>query len=110
MTYLGLGLLVVTACLVVAVLTGARRREPYFAASVAITAAALVALTVVFDSLMIAADLFRYDASALVGARIWRTPVEDLAWPLAAALLLPSLWVLLDPSRHAADEEADRVA
>jgi len=110
-TYLGLGLVFVAACLVVAVVTGVRRREPHFAASVAITAAVLVALTIVFDSLMVASDLFRYDEATLVGVRIWLTPVEDLAWPVAAALLLPSVWVLLGPARRPADEarEVDRV-
>ncbi|RHA41621.1 lycopene cyclase domain-containing protein [Cellulomonas rhizosphaerae] len=111
MTYLGLGLLFVAACLVVAVVTGLRRREPHFWSSIALTAVVLLVLTVVFDSLMVASDLFRYDEANLVGVRIWLTPVEDLAWPIAAALLLPSVWVLLGPSHRPADEarEVDRV-
>jgi lycopene cyclase domain-containing protein len=59
-----------------------------------LTVAVLLLLTVVFDSLMIAADLFRFDADSLVGLRLWQAPVEDLAWPVAAGLLLPSLWEL----------------
>lgn len=61
----------------------------------AIVAFVLVALTAVFDSVMILADLFRYDVSSLTGVRVWLTPVEDFAWPLAAVLLLPALWELL---------------
>lgn len=61
----------------------------------AVTIAVLALLTVVFDSLMIAADLFRYEESALLGVRLGLAPVEDLAWPVAAGLLLPSLWALL---------------
>src|SRR3954454_12787618 len=61
----------------------------------AIVAVVLVALTAVFDSVMILADLFRYDVASLTGVRVWLTPVEDFAWPLAAVLVLPALWELL---------------
>ena len=61
------------------------------------TALVLVVLTVVADSLMVRADLYRYAADELLGLHVWLAPVEDLAWPLAAALLLPSLRTLLDP-------------
>jgi lycopene cyclase domain-containing protein len=64
------------------------------------TLVVLLALTAVFDSLMIAADLFRFDESELLGVHVLRAPVEDFAWPVAATLLLPSLWLLLGP-RHA---------
>ncbi|WP_341854477.1 hypothetical protein [Brachybacterium sp. GPGPB12] len=53
-----------------------------------------------FDSLMIAADLFRYAEEDLLGVRLLLTPLEDLAWPLAAGLLLPSLWLLLTPQEE----------
>jgi lycopene cyclase domain-containing protein len=55
----------------------------------------LCVLTAVFDTVMIAGDLFRYGAGALLGVRVLLVPVEDFAWPLAAALLLPALWQLL---------------
>jgi hypothetical protein len=54
-----------------------------------------VLLTAVFDSVMIAADLFRYRQAALWGPRVLLTPVEDLAWPLFAVIALPALWELL---------------
>jgi hypothetical protein len=44
---------------------------------------------------MISFDLFRYDTAALLGLRVVRVPIEDLAWPVAAALALPALWALL---------------
>jgi lycopene cyclase domain-containing protein len=96
MTYLGLALVFLAAAAAVAVAAAAVRRPggAWWAATAAV-AAALLALTAVFDSLMILADLFRYDASALAGAHVWLAPVEDLAWPLAAVLLLPALWELL---------------
>lgn len=63
--------------------------------ALAVTVATMVGLTAVFDSVMVAADLFRYDEERLAGFRVWLTPVEDLGWPVAAALALPALWELL---------------
>jgi len=71
-------------------------------AAVAIAAAALVVLTVVFDSIMIGLDLFSYAPSLISGIHVGLAPVEDLAYPLAAVVALPALWTLLarrkDPS------------
>lgn len=98
MTYALLAVLVVAGALAVAVVAAVvRGLGPRWWATVGLTAAVLVALTIVFDSLMIAADLFRYGDDALLGATAWLTPVEDLAWPVVAALLLPSLWALAAP-------------
>ncbi|HYO40690.1 MAG TPA: lycopene cyclase domain-containing protein [Nocardioidaceae bacterium] len=72
--------------------------------SSAVAAVVLCVLTALFDSLMIAADLFRYDTSALLGARVLLVPVEDFAWPVAAVLLLPALWELLGPARRPSTE------
>jgi lycopene cyclase domain-containing protein len=76
--------------------------------SIAVAALVLCVLTAVFDSLMIATDLFRYDTSALLGARVLLVPVEDFAWPVAAVLVLPALWELLGAvgggRRRSADE------
>ena len=57
-------------------------------------------MTAVFDSLMIAVDLFRFAEGDLLGIRIGLAPVEDLAWPVAAGVLLPSLWLLLTPKEE----------
>lgn len=103
MTYALLAALVVAGSLAVAVVASAvRGLGARWWATVGLTAAVLVVLTVVFDSLMIAADLFRYGDDALLGATVWLTPVEDLAWPVVAALLLPSLWALAAPKEASA--------
>lgn len=60
------------------------------------TLVALLTLTIVFDSVMIAADLFRYEEGQLSGVRVLLAPVEDLAWPVVAALVLPGLALLFD--------------
>ncbi|MFB7800547.1 lycopene cyclase domain-containing protein [Isoptericola sp. NPDC056134] len=105
MTYAGLAVGVVAGALVVAlVVARVRRLGARWWAATALAAVVLVVLTVVFDSLMIAADLFRYDDAALLGVRVWLTPLEDLAWPVVAVLLLPALWALAgDDERAGAD-------
>lgn len=73
------------------------RRSPHrYLAAIAITAVVLLALTVVFDSLMIHAGLFHYAPESLLGTHIGLAPIEDLSYPLAAALLLPTAWVALE--------------
>ncbi|XKH53063.1 lycopene cyclase domain-containing protein [Citricoccus nitrophenolicus] len=69
-------------------------------AATALTIAVLVVLTVVFDNLMIAADLFRYNEELLTGWRVGLAPVEDLVWPVAAGLLLPAVSALLSVARR----------
>lgn len=95
MTYLGLGVVFVLVSAVVAVVATVREGlTARWWLVTGVTILTLVVLTVIFDSLMIAADLFRFDEASLVGVRLWLAPVEDLAWPVAAGLLLPSLWEL----------------
>ncbi|GLB67687.1 lycopene cyclase domain-containing protein [Arthrobacter mangrovi] len=79
--------------------TGARR--PHTAgAAVVLTLLALCVLTAVFDNIMIAAGLFEYSAEHTSGWRIGLAPLEDFAYVLAAALLLPALWTLLPAGRQ----------
>ncbi|MFM9274357.1 lycopene cyclase domain-containing protein [Pseudarthrobacter sp. NKDBFgelt] len=59
------------------------------------TAAVVLVLTAVFDNLMIAAGLFSYASELISGAAVGLAPLEDFAYPVAAVLLLPSLWVVL---------------
>ncbi|RZU66895.1 lycopene cyclase domain-containing protein [Microterricola gilva] len=66
-------------------------------AAAALTAAVLVVLTAVFDSLMIAAGLMEYTAEHLLGWFIGLAPIEDFAYPIAAVILLPALWLLAAP-------------
>ncbi|GHG52629.1 lycopene cyclase [Flavimobilis marinus] len=94
MSYGVFNLLFVVAVAVVAALALVRvprERRGRVLTAMAVTVVALSAMTVVFDSLMIAADLFRYDEEALSGVVMWLTPVEDLAWPVAVGLGLPAV-------------------
>ena len=60
----------------------------------------LLALTAVFDNLMIGAGLFHYAEGLTSGARIGVAPLEDFAYPVAAVLLIPALDELLPRRRH----------
>ncbi|MFC6152107.1 lycopene cyclase domain-containing protein [Nocardioides yefusunii] len=97
MTYAGLVALFLAASAVpfVAAVLLRRPGRRWWAAQ-GLTLLALGVLTAVFDSLMIAADLFRYEESHLSGLHVWLAPVEDFAWPLAAVMVVPSLTLLLD--------------
>jgi lycopene cyclase domain-containing protein len=106
MSYAGLALLFLAGaalgCLAVARVAHLPRR---WWSATALAALVLLVLTAVFDSLMIGADLFRYDTSSLTGLRVLRAPVEDLAWPLVAVLVLPALWELLGLLRSRDEDE-----
>lgn len=109
MSYLGLAAVFVLPVLALAAVAARTRRlgRRWWAAT-GLTLLVMLVLTVVFDSLMILADLFRYDDEELTGVRLLLAPVEDLAWPAAAVLLLPVLWELLRPRRTAGDPAPER--
>ena len=114
MTYLLLSLVFLALALVLAGLfgRGIRRVRP---AAIALAGLALLTLTAVFDTIMIAAGLFTYDDDHTLGLWIGLAPVEDFAYPIAALILLPALWMRLRSrrTRPAVDaapvqEETDR--
>ncbi len=98
MTYLALNAIFLAVAGVVAVAAVLRHRRTgrgrRFAAAIGITVAITIVLTAVFDNVMIAAGLFAYDADRLLGLSVGLVPVEDFAYPVGAAILLPSLWIL----------------
>lgn len=87
--------LVVAAIVTLASATRPRFRERMLASAIA--AVVLIALTAVFDNVMIAADLFTYPEHLISGIRIGLAPIEDFAYPLAAAFLVPALCSLASP-------------
>jgi lycopene cyclase domain-containing protein len=76
-----------------ALLLKGRRRLAMAAAGAA--AVVVLVLTAIFDSLMIAAGLFTYAPEMISGTFIGLAPLEDFAYPVAAVLLLPALWIIL---------------
>jgi len=64
-------------------------------ASVGLAAGVLLLFTAVFDNIMIGVGLVAYAPEHFGGVLVWLAPLEDFAYPIAAAVLLPSLWSLL---------------
>lgn len=77
-----------------ALLLSGRRRKGALAAAGGAAVVVLV-LTAVFDNIMIAAGLFSYAPDLISGVSVGLAPLEDFAYPVAAVLLLPALWILL---------------
>lgn len=97
MTYALLCAGFVAVALVVA-LVAWRRAPRGHAWALALSAAALVVLTAVFDNVMIATGLFGYADAQISGVRLGLAPIEDFAYPIAGVLLLPAIWNLLETS------------
>jgi lycopene cyclase domain-containing protein len=83
------------------------RRDRRGWAALAIAGATMLVLTLAFDSLMIAVDLFRYDDALLLGARIGVVPIEDLGYALVAVLVVVALWRVLPARGRAAERRGD---
>ncbi|WP_186376998.1 lycopene cyclase domain-containing protein [Curtobacterium pusillum] len=61
-----------------------------------VSGAVLLVMTLVFDNVIVTLRIVAYDPALISGAKIGAIPVEDLAYSIAAIVLLPSLWVLFD--------------
>ena len=84
-------------------------RRPGFARRLrtsALTALVLIALTVVFDNVMIAVGLFTYPEDLISGIRVGLAPIEDLSYPVVAAFALPAVVELLRRPAKAASPPA----
>ena len=79
----------------------ARRRTPHRHPflRIALTLLVMLVLTAIFDNVMIAVGLFGYNPELISGAFFGLAPLEDFAYAIAAAVLLPGLWLLL-PARR----------
>lgn len=109
MTYLGLAACFVAACVPLFVCAVWRRRpDRRWWIATGLTLLTLAVLTAVFDTAMIAADLFRFDESRLAGHFIGLAPVEDFAWPVAAVLVVPAVALLATPRDRGRDRDRGR--
>lgn len=104
MTYVVLSV-VVLAIVAVATVPVLRRlpRRPLL-----LTALVLLALTVVFDNIIVGVGLVAYDESLISGVKMPIAPVEDLAYAIAAVMLVPVLWELLGRSEAPTLEEENQ--
>lgn len=100
MTYTLINLVFLVPTLVLAVVGWRSGRVSRSA--LALTAIVMIALTIVFDNLMIRVGLFTYAEDLISGIMIGAMPVEDLAYTVFAVLALPALWELLGRRRTSA--------
>jgi lycopene cyclase domain-containing protein len=56
------------------------------------TVAALVLMTAIFDNFIVGSGIVAYNPEALSGAFIGFAPIEDFAYTLVAAVLVPLTW------------------
>lgn len=105
MTYLGLNALFLVPVVGVGVwaLIVARTREGFRAASWYICLGVLLGMTALFDNIMIGIGLVGYDPKLNSGLFVGLAPLEDFAYALAAAILLPAIWVLLPRRQNVRD-------
>jgi lycopene cyclase domain-containing protein len=98
MTYWALNAIFLAAVVVVAIAAVVSRRAPRWVA-VAIALGILLVFTAVFDNVLVGLGFVGYDRALISGVFVGRAPLEDFAYPVAAAVLLPSLWTLLSRKR-----------
>lgn len=92
-------LIVVPFAIVTVIVTLATVRRPRFGrrmAASAIAAVILLVLTAVFDNIMIGVGLIEYPPELVSGLRIGLAPLEDFAYPVCGAFLVPAVCSLLE--------------
>ena len=94
MTYTLLNIVFLTVVALVAIAAVVARRAPRWRA-VGLAAVLLLALTAIFDNVIIGTGLVAYDDELISGVRIGVAPIEDFAYTVAALVMLPSLGHLL---------------
>lgn len=94
---LALGVLVPVAAVSLVVLVRAGRAVLVPAL---VSLAVLLVLTACFDSVIVGLGIVGYDESRILGLRIGTAPIEDFAYPVAAALAVPALWTVLGARRR----------
>lgn len=56
------------------------------------TASIVLALTALFDSVIIAYDVVGYNHDKLLGLYIGKAPIEDFFYAVLALILIPAMW------------------
>ena len=69
----------------------------------ALTGVVLMALTAVFDNIIVGIGLVDYDESKTAGLRVPIAPIEDFAYAVGVVLLVPALWTWLGRGGQGSD-------
>lgn len=107
MTYTLINAVFLAAAVLVFLAVERRRFSAYRMRALGVTAAIMVALTIVFDNLMISVGLVDYGEAQISGIRLGVMPIEDLSYTVFALLVLPALWTALAARRHRRREERE---
>ena len=52
----------------------------------------MLLITVVFDNVIVGSGIVAYDPNKISGLKIGMVPIEDLAYTIAAVVIVPSVW------------------
>ena len=104
MTYWALNSLFLAVVAIVALIAMRRVSWP----AVGLTAAVALAMTAVFDNVMISVGIVDYNPALISGMFVGVAPLEDFAYTIAAVIGLPSLWVLLAPRSSSSPKDVSR--
>lgn len=69
------------------------RKTPWKAIGITLLGTSL--LTLIFDNVIVATGIVDYDPDKILGILLGVAPIEDFAYTIAAAVLIPSMWILL---------------
>lgn len=71
-----------------------------------LTLAALLAMTVVFDNIMISMGFVGYNTDKLLGIYAYVAPIEDFFYAVLAVLMVPAMWNIFAPKTT--NEQGDK--
>lgn len=75
--------------------------------AIGLAALVLIALTAIFDNVIVGVGLVDYDDDKISGLRVPYAPIEDFSYTLGAVMLIPAVWTWLGRARDRPREEAD---
>jgi lycopene cyclase domain-containing protein len=52
----------------------------------------VLALTLVFDNVIVGLGIVTYDPERIIGVRLGFAPIEDFAYAVVGAFLIPAIW------------------
>lgn len=91
------------AGIAIVVVVFSRRRNMRELVLVLLTTLIMLIVTAGFDNLMIAIGLVAYESNKISGIFIGIAPIEDFCYAIAAAVLLPFLWRMLENKKQKKD-------
>jgi len=69
-----------------------------------IALAILLALTAIFDSIIIGAGIVGYDTEKILGLYVGLAPIEDFFYAILAIVIVPALWNIFDSKKEVANK------